>query len=100
MPGQEQNLGGVPLRFMQIWILPRESGLEPAYGGYDGTTPPAKAARQNQLQHLVGDKRADPSTCVGGALPPVLIEQARAPAADATRRSAYALRLHIRSLYL
>eukprot|EP00967_Tisochrysis_lutea_P089533 scaffold127499_cov31-Tisochrysis_lutea.AAC.4 len=55
--------------------MPRERGLEPQYGGYDGTRTESKVARKNRLQHLVGDRRADPSTCVEGNAPPVLIEQ-------------------------
>jgi hypothetical protein len=51
----EQNLEPAPLRFVQIWITPRRVGLKPRYGGYDGTTASAKAARTNALCQVVGD---------------------------------------------
>ena len=34
----EHNLQDCPLRFVQIWITPASYGLEPTYGGFDGTT--------------------------------------------------------------
>jgi redox-sensitive bicupin YhaK (pirin superfamily) len=51
----EHNLEPAPLRFVQIWITPRRVGLKPRYGGYDGTTASAKAARTNALCQVVGD---------------------------------------------
>jgi len=42
-----------PLRFLQLWILPRTPGLIPQYGGYDGSTAEAKKLRTNQWAHLV-----------------------------------------------
>ena len=51
----EHNLEDGPLRFVQIWITPRRTGLTPKYGGFDGTTAAAKAARTNALAQLVGD---------------------------------------------
>ena len=51
----EHNLQPDPLRFIQIWITPRGHGFEPAYGGFDGTTADAVAARKNQLAKLAGD---------------------------------------------
>lgn len=42
-----------PLRFLQLWILPLEGGLEPKYGGFDGTTSDAVAQRKNKWAHLV-----------------------------------------------
>jgi redox-sensitive bicupin YhaK (pirin superfamily) len=52
----EQNLQHSPLRFVQIWITPRQYGLEPLYGGFDGTTAAATAARKNAFTQLVGDQ--------------------------------------------
>jgi len=52
----EHNLMPSPLRFIQIWITPRAHGLKPAYGGFDGMTADAQAARQNALSQLVGDR--------------------------------------------
>ena len=51
----EHNEQDSPLRFCQIWITPRVTGLTPCYGGYDGTPAAAQAARHNALAHLVGD---------------------------------------------
>jgi redox-sensitive bicupin YhaK (pirin superfamily) len=42
-----------PLRFIQIWIVPRQRGLKPNYGGMCGGDP--KADRKNKLAHLVSD---------------------------------------------
>jgi hypothetical protein len=50
LPLQEHNMGGVPLRFMQIWILPRQTGLEPAYGG----EPPAAAPQPSATPPRAG----------------------------------------------
>lgn len=47
-----------PLRMVQIWINTRQNGLEPRYGGHDGTTATARAARKNKLHQLVADARA------------------------------------------
>jgi len=52
----EHNLMPSPLRFIQIWITPRARGLEPSYGGFDGMTADAQAARKNALTQLVGDR--------------------------------------------
>lgn len=60
----EHNLTPKPLRFVQIWITPREQGLEPAYGGFDGTSEEAVGARRNQLSQLVGDRDAASSKSV------------------------------------
>ena len=51
----EHNLDASPLRFVQIWINTRQYGLKPTYGGYDGSTAEAVAARTNALVQLVGD---------------------------------------------
>lgn len=51
----EHNLDSTPLRFIQIWITPRAHGLKPCYGGFDGTTAAAMAARNNSLHQIVGD---------------------------------------------
>ena len=64
----EHNLEDVPLRFVQIWINTRTNGLEPVYGGFDGTAPEAQAARKNTLAQLVGDRKDKSSA-------PVVIEQ-------------------------
>lgn len=40
-----------PLRFIQMWIKPRKSGLKPAYGSAIGDA----SSRQNQWAHLVSD---------------------------------------------
>ena len=48
----EHNLSeGEPLRFIQIWMLPRTMGLEPRYGETQTTA----ASQRNQWAHLVGD---------------------------------------------
>jgi len=52
----EHNLQHNPLRFVQIWITPREYGLTPHYGGFDGTTAAAAAARKNAFVQLVGEQ--------------------------------------------
>jgi redox-sensitive bicupin YhaK (pirin superfamily) len=52
----EHNLNKQPLRFCQIWITPRAQGLTPEYGGYEGGSESALAARHNSLAHLVGDR--------------------------------------------
>lgn len=65
----EHNLQDAPLRFIQIWINSRTNGLDPVYGGFDGNTAAAQAARKNALAQLVGDRK-DRS-----AAPPVSIDQ-------------------------
>ena len=42
-----------PLRFLQLWIMPSTHGAKPKYGGYNGSSPDAIAARTNQWDHLV-----------------------------------------------
>ena len=54
----EHNRLDTPLRFVQIWITPRDFGYEPKYGGYDGTTSAAVAARKNALSQIVGDAQS------------------------------------------
>jgi len=66
----EHNLEESPLRFVQIWINTRTNGLEPTYGGFDGTTGEAKAARRNTLTQLVGDRKQNRDEAA-----PVKIEQ-------------------------
>lgn len=59
----EHNRGDVPLRFIQTWIVPTKSGLQPNYGSLDGNT--CKEARRNELQHLVSSiEKKDVSTPV------------------------------------
>ena len=65
----EHNRQSSPLRFVQIWIVPREYGLPSNYGSFDGTTQQAAAARTNALARLVGDRRN------AAAKAPCLIEQ-------------------------
>jgi redox-sensitive bicupin YhaK (pirin superfamily) len=43
----------LPLRFLQLWIMPRTPGIKPRYGGFDGTTSEAQTARANQWAHVV-----------------------------------------------
>jgi redox-sensitive bicupin YhaK (pirin superfamily) len=66
----EHNHEDAPLRFVQIWINTRRNGIEPEYGGFDGTTSVARAARTNSLAQLVGDRNQDRD-----AAAPVKIEQ-------------------------
>ena len=65
----EHNLEDDPLRFIQIWINTRRNGIEPVYGGFDGTTADAKQQRTNALAQLVGDRKD------ASASAPVKIEQ-------------------------
>lgn len=55
------------MRFIQTWIVPAKSSLDPNYGSYEGTN---CDLRKNQLQHLVSDVR-DKTTST-----PVQINQA------------------------
>eukprot|EP01039_Chlorochromonas_danica_P009187 gene9187-10146_t len=50
-----------PLRFIQIWIQPRQKGLTPRYGGYPGR----EQERLNRWAHLVGDI-SNPSSSSAG----------------------------------
>jgi redox-sensitive bicupin YhaK (pirin superfamily) len=51
----EGNNGDVPLRFIQMWITPRERGVRPVYGSVNGSTRDDK--RLNQWDHLLTDVR-------------------------------------------
>lgn len=53
----EFNHGDKPLRFIQTWINPSRSGLEPNYGSCTGSA----EGRKNKLQHLVSNVK-DTST--------------------------------------
>eukprot|EP01035_Chromulina_nebulosa_P019662 gene19662-25577_t len=54
----EHNLNpSKPLRFLQLWINPRQRGLKPNYGSFKGDF----NLRHNQFHHVVSDV-ADPST--------------------------------------
>lgn len=53
----EYNQGDSPLRFVQTWIVPNQSGLQPNYGSYAGDPD----LRKNQLHHLVSNVK-DTST--------------------------------------
>lgn len=54
-----------PLRFIQMWIMPKQRGLKPNYGSAVGED----AARHNKWAHVVGAAGAP------GAQPPVAINQ-------------------------
>lgn len=54
----EYNHEDVPLRFIQVWIVPAERGLPPNYGSYTGSL----EKRKNQFQHLVSDVRDQSSS--------------------------------------
>lgn len=47
----EQNFGDTPLRFIQMWLTPRQRGQRPNYGS--ATT--SEADRKNKWAHLVSD---------------------------------------------
>jgi len=54
----EQNTGKTPLRFIQCWVVPDQTGHEPRYGQFDGKA----SARTDQWAHLVssmGDAAAE-----------------------------------------
>jgi quercetin 2,3-dioxygenase len=51
------------LRFIQMWLTPRQRGLEPNYGSLVGG-PQVDAARQGKWNHLVSDTRSDVDTPV------------------------------------
>lgn len=42
-----------PLRFLQLWILPRHGGLDPKYGSFSGKSKDAIEARTNKWAHMV-----------------------------------------------
>lgn len=46
-----------PLRFIQMWLVPRTRGATPAYGQYDGN----EEKRKNQWEHIVSPSTS-PST--------------------------------------
>jgi len=56
----EGNDSNIPVRFIQIWILPRKQGVTPNYGSVQGDT--RTALRTNQWDHLVGDVEDTTST--------------------------------------
>jgi len=58
----ERNEGLTPLRFLQLWIMPDARNLKPNYGGFDGSTPEAVAARANKLHHVVSSSRTSAPT--------------------------------------
>jgi redox-sensitive bicupin YhaK (pirin superfamily) len=49
----EHNLHDTPLRFIQLWFVPRASGLKPNYGSMRGDA----AKRRNQWHQIVTDVR-------------------------------------------
>lgn len=51
----EYNLGGNTLRFLQIWILPDNTGYKPNYGDYRFTW----EERKNKWLHMVSSKSGD-----------------------------------------
>jgi len=50
----EFNHGDEPLRFVQVWINPRRSGLDANYGSYDASSADFESTK-NSLQHLTSD---------------------------------------------
>ena len=50
----EFNHQDTPLRFVQVWIMPRSRGLPPKYGSYDAGRDDATATK-NGLRHLASD---------------------------------------------
>eukprot|EP00667_Euglena_gracilis_P011632 EG_transcript_11892 len=56
----EHNLGDVPLRLLQLWILPRTAGLTPNYGSYHATPSP----NTDGWRHLVSDMQSSDKTPV------------------------------------
>mmetsp|Transcript_22254 Transcript_22254/g.51335 ORF Transcript_22254/g.51335 Transcript_22254/m.51335 type:complete len:279 (-) Transcript_22254:134-970(-) len=55
----EQNFGDVPLRCINIWIVPQESCLTPSYGSYECSD---MQERKNHLQHLVSNGKKSTTT--------------------------------------
>lgn len=49
----EHNHTDKPLRFIQTWIVPEKSGLEPNYGGYDASGKLDK----NEIRHLASSTK-------------------------------------------
>lgn len=54
----EQNLGDLPVRFIQCWVLPRSQNEKPVYGSLKDS-PERLAARHNAFDHLVGDRKSE-----------------------------------------
>ena len=68
----EHNLDpSAPLRFIQMWLVPRQSGLRPEYGSLAAMGEGAAAAPPNTWRHLVGD--ADQPVAPGAEAPPIRI---------------------------
>mmetsp|Transcript_5665 Transcript_5665/g.13347 ORF Transcript_5665/g.13347 Transcript_5665/m.13347 type:complete len:281 (+) Transcript_5665:127-969(+) len=53
----EYNHTDKPLRFIQTWIVPEKSGLEPKYGGYDASDKLTK----NEVRHLASSTKDNAS---------------------------------------
>jgi len=49
----EHNHSPEPLRFIQMWLTPRQRGLTPNYGSSDGVS--SSEQRKNQWHHMVSD---------------------------------------------
>ena len=57
----EGNDSDEPLRFIQMWIVPRQRGLKPNYGSINGAE--RKEKRLNQWDHLLADINAGEMLC-------------------------------------
>ena len=57
----EFNHGDKPLRFIQTWIVPTASGLQPNYGSFAANKGTEKQC-VNELKHLVGNVKNSDST--------------------------------------
>ena len=55
----EHNLHNKPLRFIQMWFVPRTHGLKPNYGSMKGDA----ARRHNQWHQIVTDVNSKASNC-------------------------------------
>mmetsp|Transcript_19077 Transcript_19077/g.26848 ORF Transcript_19077/g.26848 Transcript_19077/m.26848 type:complete len:273 (-) Transcript_19077:183-1001(-) len=56
----EKNGGADPLRFIQMWLVPKANGLTPNYGSMCGT----KISFDNQWAHIVSSTESDAKTPV------------------------------------
>lgn len=54
----EHNLGEIPVRFIQSWVLPRTLDSKPVYGSLEDS-PERARARQNAFEHIVGDRKSE-----------------------------------------
>ena len=54
----EFNHGDKPLRFIQTWIKPTQTNLQPNYGSCIGDSKEAIDSRKNKLHHLVSNAKS------------------------------------------